>query len=375
MSSIGTDLKLIMELAPLYSRLSTPAMRARDEACRSLQRELRDALTLVPTIAVGSELDVAVGGHQGYYGPLAWVRIYSRKHSPNATAGIYLAYLFAVDGQRAYLSLQQGSSEIRAGNVRPVNDIDKLLDDGAAARSAIQDLIESPLAAGTTISMDLAWRERSVSSYSRRRVQNYEYANILAIEYDSYNVPANDILLADLYRMLTLLMELYGDAVLTAAGGLVSRDIPASGAAGTDAARIQGLLRETAVRRAVEIYAEDHAESYLQKHGWTVERVGSQKLGYDLKCINQQGGLLHVEVKGTQSLGEEVFLTRNEVLHNGPQAECGAEHALFVLSRIEVSDTVGIECSGGSPDWIWQWTVDQKLLTPTEYTYRVPNHG
>ncbi len=135
---------------------------------------------------------------------------------------------------------------------------------------------------------------------------------------------------------------------------------------GTDAARIQGLLRETAVRRAVEIYAEDHAESYLQKHGWTVERVGSQKLGYDLKCINQQGGLLHVEVKGTQSLGEEVFLTRNEVLHNGPQAECGAEHALFVLSRIEVSDTVGIECSGGSPDRIWQWTVDQKLLTPTE---------
>src|SRR6185437_3824538 len=116
--------------------------------------------------------------------------------------------------------------------------------------------------------------------------------------------------------------------VPAAAGGLVSRDIPASGGAGTDAARIQGLLRETAVRRAVEIYAEDHAESYLQKHGWTVERVGSQKLGYDLECINQQGGLLHVEVKGTQSLGEEVFLTRNEVLHSGPQGECDAEHAL-----------------------------------------------
>lgn len=46
MPSIGADLKRIMELAPLSSRLSSPAMRARDEACGSLQRELREALTV-----------------------------------------------------------------------------------------------------------------------------------------------------------------------------------------------------------------------------------------------------------------------------------------------------------------------------------------
>jgi hypothetical protein len=122
----------------------------------------------------------------------------------------------------------------------------------------------------------------------------------------------------------------------------------------------------------VEVYAEDSAESYFRKSGWNVKRVGAQKLGYDLECVNPAGEILHVEVKGTQSLGEEVFLTRNEACHNGPQSQCSAEHALYVLSRIEIHESDGIKCTGGSPNSVWPWTINQASLTPTVYAYRVP---
>jgi hypothetical protein len=372
MASIGADLQEVLNLAPAYSRVSSPAMRARDQACRRLQGELREALTAGPG-AADSGLDVAVGGRQASYSPLAWIRVYSRKHAPNATAGMYVAYLFAADGSRVYLSLQQGSSEVRSGRMRPVSDPGELLARGAAARSAIRDLAESPLGVGTTVEMDLAWRGlSSVGAYSKQRIRNYEYASILALEYVSGAIPAEIVLLADLHRMLALLNELYGDAALKPDAGLLSPDGPVpADVAGMGTARIQGLLREAAIRRAVEVHAEDGAEAYFRGLGWSVERVGPQKLGYDLDCVNADGAILHVEVKGTQGLGEEVFLTRNEVSHNGPQSACGAQHALYVLAGIKVSGTGGIECTGGIPTCVTPWTVDQAALTPTVYAYRV----
>ena len=143
--------------------------------------------------------------------------------------------------------------------------------------------------------------------------------------------------------------------------------------AGLGTARVQGLLQEAAIRRAVEVHAEDGAEAYFRGLGWSVERVGPQKLGYDLDCANPSGTRLHVEVKGTQSPGEEVFLTRNEASHNGPQSGCGAQHALYVLSGIKVDGTASIACTGGTPACVWPWTVEQAALTPTVYAYRVPS--
>src|SRR5258708_6409844 len=96
MASIGAELQTVLDLAPDYTRVASPTMRARDEACRRLRDELRKMLATLPR-PVSSGLDVAMGGQQGSYSPLAWVRIYSPEHSPSATAGVYLAYLFAAD--------------------------------------------------------------------------------------------------------------------------------------------------------------------------------------------------------------------------------------------------------------------------------------
>jgi hypothetical protein len=369
--SIGAELQKVLELAPEYSRVPSPAMRARDEACRRLQGELRVVLAAMPATA-RLVLDVAVGGRQGSYSPLAWLRIYSPEHSPGATAGVYLAYLFAADGSRVYLSIQQGSSEVRSGRMRPVNDPAELLARGAAARSAIAYLIDSPIGAGMTVGIDLGLRWlSSVGSYSKQRIRNYEHANILATEYDSGAIPATGTLVADLHRGIVLLAALYGDLALVDEVGpplLGTTTRTASPAA----ERAQGILREAATRRAVELHAEDRAEAYFQSLGWSVQRVGAQHLGYDLDCENAEGTRLHVEVKGTQSLGEEVFLTRNEASHSGPRSECGAEHALYVLSDVEVVGSDAPKCTGGIPHCVQPWTVHRDALTPTVYTYRVP---
>ena len=257
--------------------------------------------------------------------------------------------------------------------MRPVNDPTELLARGSAARSSIRELIDGPLGAAMTIKIDLRWQQlSSVGPYSKQRIHNYEYANILAIGYDTGAIPATGALLADLHRSVVLLSALYGETNLAETASFPPPDgtMPDT----TDfAARAQGVLTEAAIRRAVELHAEDSAETYFRGLGWNVQRVGPQKRGYDLDCVNAEGASLHVEVKGTQGLGEEVFLTRNEAAHSGPQSQCGAEHALYVLSGIEVvHGTDVIKCTAGIPHCIQPWTVDQAALTPTVYAYRIP---
>jgi hypothetical protein len=373
MPKLDAVLQRILDFAPRYTLGPSPAMRERDASCL----ELRDVLLGVLSEEAGRaslDLGTAVGGHQGSYGPVPWVRVFSRRLSPSATAGIYLAYLFAADGSRAYLSLQQGSSELRSGRMRPVSDPAQLRANGATARSSIQELIESPLGAGLVIEMDLAASRAPVKQYARQRIANYEHANILALAYDSGDISPEGTLLDDFGRMLTLLLALYGIAMPqgdAAASPMASAGH--GGFAGTgDLGRVQGLLRDAAVRRAVEVHAEDSAVAHFTSDGWDVARVGHLKLGYDLDCRNSLGQSLHVEVKGTQSSGQEVLLTQNEVSHLSAETACPGQHALYVLSEITVTGAGEIDRDSGRPTCLLPWTMDMSLLTPTVYAYRIP---
>lgn len=374
MTQLDVVLQQILDFAPSYTYRPSPAMREWDASCQELGRRLAGVLAGDNGLQV-LNLETAIGGHQGSYGPVPWVRVFSRALSPSATAGIYLAYLFAADGSRVYLSLQQGSSELRSGRMRPASDPRQLRANGAAARSSIRELIESPLGAGQVVQMELAGSSAPVKQYARQRIANYEHANILAIQYVTGNIPPEDDLLVDFGRTLTLLLALYGVAIPWGSRAQPTdpaEDRPSSGI-GVDPSRVQGLLRDAAVRRAVEIYAEDSAEAYLTERGWSVQRVGHLKLGYDLECGNSLGQSLHVEVKGTQSSGEEVLLTQNEVSHLRAETACPAQHALYVLSEIELTDADRVACRGGRRTCLWPWAVDSSQLTPTVYAYRVPS--
>lgn len=155
MPKLDDVLQRILDLAPFYSLGPSPAMRERDALSAQLRSLLLGVLSSKPGLAA-LDLGATIGGHQGSYGPVPWVRVFSQRRSPSATAGIYLAYLFAADGSRVYLSVQQGSSELRSGRMRPVNDAARLRASGADARGSIRELIESQLGAGLAIEMDLA---------------------------------------------------------------------------------------------------------------------------------------------------------------------------------------------------------------------------
>ncbi|WP_407951816.1 protein NO VEIN domain-containing protein [Plantactinospora veratri] len=136
--------------------------------------------------------------------------------------------------------------------------------------------------------------------------------------------------------------------------------------------RTQGRRQDAVANRAVELHAENLAERYFEERGWTVERVGRLRLGFDLLCRHPAQGVLHVEVKGTQTRGEEVILTPNEVHHNLDLEHCDADHALYVVADIQLLGPGDIECTGGREYCFWPWHINGSTLTPTQYLYKLP---
>ena len=60
MASIGVELQKVLDLAPEYTRVPSPSLRERDEACRRLQDELRKVLAAMPAASPKMLLDACL---------------------------------------------------------------------------------------------------------------------------------------------------------------------------------------------------------------------------------------------------------------------------------------------------------------------------
>lgn len=368
MASIASDLQQILDLAPEYSKdHHKTEMRHRAELGADLASRLTSVLDEITDPAGLARLDLRVraGGQEGYVSPFPWVRVYSEVYAPSAQNGIYLVYLFAADGSRAYLSLHQGTSVPKpGGGMRTTTDTRGLLFRAAQARSALGDHIEAEGTARAMMTIDLAWQGLP-SADSRYKGRAYEAANILALEYLSGQIPGDEQLLSELVNMLPLLAELYGlPAGPEQAPGLSGLAAQAAAAMGSN------RERDPEIRKKIELWAEDMAFDHFTVLGWEVKRVGSEKRGYDLECRNKDRQILHVEVKGTRTRGQKVPLTGGEIKHNRNAGDCGADHALYVVSDIKVS--LEGQCSGGKPNCIPDWSIADEDLIVTQYDYMVP---
>lgn len=354
----------VLRSARQFSTTGGAEMEARERALALISGNLRDRLASLPRPS--ARLRVKQGGRQANYSPTAWVRVFEPAFSPRATEGFYLVYLFAADGSAVYLSLNQGTSELRSNAMRPVNDRRVLSERAMEARLSLEPAVLEGGLPELCTRIDL--RSASVAMVgpeSRKRIQNYEDANIYAIGYPVDALPDEERLFADLEDLLPLLFLLYGDPSVVR-GGNVGRERSAEYHSGSVARQ-----SDPAIRRAVELYAEDRAEELLASDGWSVSRVGPFRCGYDLLCVKAEREL-HLEVKGTVTQGEEVVLTPNEVRHV-LEADCAAEHGLFVCSAIDVvpqSDPV--ECFSGKPRLLHPWRLDPTDVVPTQYVYRLP---
>lgn len=272
--------------------------------------------------------------------------------------------LFAADGSAVYLSLNQGTSEFRSNAIRPINDDNALLNRAAAARTTLGDWASKVALMGPD-SMNLCGDSAPVGTESKKRIRNYELANVFTYEYPIDALPDDDRFKGDLDELLVLLWALENANLSSQTEFLSNRPKLSGKGKEQNPGAKQGRQLDQKVRKLIELTAEDQASEHYVSLGWSVERVGAQKLGYDLRCIKSDQEL-HVEVKGTTSKGLEVTLTPNEVTH----CKAYPQMALVIVSRIVIAEDDTIS-DHGQIQVLDPWIIDDNHLTPSEFSYRV----
>ena len=129
----------------------------------------------------------------------------------------------------------------------------------------------------------------------------------------------------------------------------------------------QGFSVPPAVRKAVEAYAMEKATTRFERDGYTVRDVSNRE-SYDLSCTRGDE-VLHVEVKGTQTAGDKILLTRGEVR----LARKKSPHtALFVAHSVAVVEDGGKpRVSGGGSRIIRPWNPTSAMLKPLVYSCEI----
>ena len=132
-------------------------------------------------------------------------------------------------------------------------------------------------------------------------------------------------------------------------------------------ARGQRFMLTAGARRAVELCAMKAAESFYREKGYAVQVVGKP---FDLRCT-RHNEIRYVEVKGTTTAGEDVFLTPNEVAF---AREHTPAMSLFVLRNVTLKlDGPEPIAEGGEPAVIEPWDIRAGELTPLMFSYRWEN--
>ena len=116
----------------------------------------------------------------------------------------------------------------------------------------------------------------------------------------------------------------------------------------------QGFNITPELRKKIETYSVSKAKKYFEKLGFSVKNVGSTH-SYDLEC-KKSGNILRVEVKGTQSAGESIILTPNEI-----ESARNHETALYILHSISVTQKdQKYKLSGGKELIMNPWKIDKQ---------------
>ena len=113
--SISELIAEVLGLQSEWSSLNTPPMERRGQIVR---HELPDEMhALLRSAAL--ELDTSGRDATGRKTEIPWSRAFDGHHSPGATQGFYVVYLFDAFGSQCVLSLNQGTTDFVAGEYQP----------------------------------------------------------------------------------------------------------------------------------------------------------------------------------------------------------------------------------------------------------------
>ncbi|WP_448322279.1 MrcB family domain-containing protein [Streptomyces sp. CO7] len=375
----------VMDLQRAYTWQVTPEMERRG---RIVKREIPGALE-AHRAAMAGALDIPVervliegADGVGRKSVVPWVRVSDVEMSPSAMDGWYVVLLFAAGGERAYLTLMQGTTFWTGRELRSR---------GAEALAARVDWAYPHIAEAAEGRAGLLRRIHLPGGKKLGRA--YELGTVVALEYRRDALPDANAFVDDLLFMAGLLRRIYaaettatyipGDPVPEvldaevsanrAAGRSISEPRPRPAAATRGG---QGFLLSAVERQLIERHSVGKATEHFEAQGWKVADVGANR-PYDLHLTRGDEAAhgaephieeLHVEVKGTTSLGQAVVLTRAEV---DAQREFAPRNALVIVHSIRL-DRSGAEVTaqGGVLHCTSPWRIDQPDLTPISYLYR-----
>lgn len=127
----------------------------------------------------------------------------------------------------------------------------------------------------------------------------------------------------------------------------------------------QGFQSNVETRLMIEAHAMSTCMNYYISEGYVVEDVSATK-SYDL-LITKNGRSHFVEVKGTQTAGGSIILTKNEVQLSKSH---GGNMILFVVHSIAMNKKT-VKKGSGIISIIKPWQIDEERLTPISFTYRL----
>ncbi|RFU40624.1 DUF3578 domain-containing protein [Actinomadura logoneensis] len=356
-----------LDLQLEWAARNTPKMERRGVLVRTEipQRIRAHVDELAATIGVPL-LDLGVEGKDGtgLKTEIPWVRVFSRAESPRATSGWYLVYLFSADGERVYLSLNQGTTVWTGTDFAP-REPAEIKARVAWARPRIEGLLSEW--GGVQTDIKLAARKSRLG-------EGYEAGNVTAIEYRRDALPSESAFMDDLLYMAHLLRVLYkaGKTASYVPGDTppevleAEEDAVKAARRRTVRARGQGIRLNEQERRALERHSVSMATDYFEAQGWSVKDVGLKE-SYDL-LLSRGDERLHVEVKGTTSRGEQVVLTRAEVAR---QRALVPHNALVVVHSIELDRTAKpVSAIGGTLCCTSPWYIEDEDLSVVSYVYK-----
>ncbi|BBL58832.1 DUF3883 domain-containing protein [Methylomonas koyamae] len=127
----------------------------------------------------------------------------------------------------------------------------------------------------------------------------------------------------------------------------------------------QGFQSNIELKKLVEEYSMNKCKKHFLSNGYEIEDVSLTK-PYDF-VAKKDGKEYFIEVKGTQTDGSKIILTKNEVEMSKKKS---TKMILYLVHSIEMNRKT-IKIGSGQAVIIDPWEIDESKLTVVSYTYNM----
>lgn len=201
--SLRNEIQQILELQQSYTHIAAnPKMRARAAALTQCKEQLNCEIR---NLNKPDTWKAEYSNGQGNAAKIPWVRLADLEHSPKGSEGFFLVFLFAEDGSKAYLSLNQGTT-VQLGGGATMIDRDDLRAKSSNMRDKyvygldLSPLPELKLHGTPTATINLGNSDLAMQ---------YAAGNVIAYEYSLDQVSSHHSIVCQITALIPVLEKIY----------------------------------------------------------------------------------------------------------------------------------------------------------------------